>query len=240
MSNNNVKKDSDTTTTKVVVDDCCPRPHPEVMYHGKIQELFPNTVYFVQGTVKLGGSASPIPMTFGRNMTILRDNVSKGDHHELILFNTVRLDEETLTELDKLGTVTHIVKLACFHGMDDPFYKERYPNAIVWAPKNTNYFPNFDVDATPYFIPDQYYDNNTIFPFFKNNKNDSSGQKEVKAKGIVSPDVSANFLAVDPDLAAIIDRLEVQLQLLAFLGSRGECAVIPKRFIRPEQPLNAR
>ena len=50
----------------------------------------------------------------------------------------MRLDTEGLTALEKLGTVAHILKLGS-HGQDDAFYKDRYPNAKIWAPKNASW-----------------------------------------------------------------------------------------------------
>ena len=170
---------------------CCPRPHPQVLDHSDIEEIFPN-VYFVQGTVKLSGAASPIPMTFGRNMTIIRDS-----NNDLILFNTIRMDHLGLHDLDTLGTVKHIVKLASFHGMDDPFYKERYPNATVWAPKDTTYFANFDIKSPPYFIPDEYYDNGTIFPFLQSTPKEGGGKVGAKAIVITSSKVPEGLVLVD-------------------------------------------
>lgn len=60
-----------------------------------------------------------------RNMVVIE---RAGD---LVLVNTVRLDEEGLTALDALGRVTDVLRLAAGHGSDDPFYKERY-GATVW------------------------------------------------------------------------------------------------------------
>jgi hypothetical protein len=59
-------------------------------------------------------------------MTVLR----AGD--ELTLVNTVRLDDRGLDQLEKLGRVSHLVRLGSFHGMDDAFYRERY-GARHWA-----------------------------------------------------------------------------------------------------------
>lgn len=45
---------------------------------------------------------------------------------DLTLVNTVRLNDAGLAALDKLGKVKNIIRIAGFHGMDDPFYKSRY------------------------------------------------------------------------------------------------------------------
>jgi len=89
--------------------------------HGEIEELFPN-IFMVTGSMRM---AKP-KLTFSRNMTIIRE----GD--ELILINSVRLDERGLKQLNALGKVSHVVRLAAFHGIDDPFYQQRY-QAKVWS-----------------------------------------------------------------------------------------------------------
>ena len=108
-----------------------PRPHPPAEAHGDIQEVFPD-IFLVKGAVSVGGLAC------SRNMTIVRQ--PKDDNTVLILINAIRLGDEGLKKLDQLGRVTHIIKLAGHHGKDDPFYKERYPDATVWAPAGADYF----------------------------------------------------------------------------------------------------
>src|SRR5262245_19218630 len=117
------------------------RPHPPALPHGEIREVLPG-VHFVTGTVPLPG---PLPVRFSRNMTILRE----GDR--LVLVNSVRLDDAGLAALEKLGKVTDVVRLAANHGMDDPFYAERY-GAKVWAVEGQRYTAGFDAkSATTYF-----------------------------------------------------------------------------------------
>lgn len=101
-------------------------------------------------------------MTFGRSMTIIRER------DDLVLFNTLRLDEKGLKQLEKLGNVKHVVRLAYFHGMDDPFYKERY-GATVWAPNDASYFPEFQMKASPYFIADKTFENGNDLPLKSSN-----------------------------------------------------------------------
>ena len=59
-------------------------------------------VWMVTGSMSIG------PTTFSRNMQVLK----QGD--ELVLVNTVRLDDAGLEALDALGRVTHVVRLAGF------------------------------------------------------------------------------------------------------------------------------
>ena len=92
--------------------------------HGPIQEVFPG-VHFVTGTMQtvLMGAH----WHFSRNMTVVQDG------NALTLISTVRLDDAGLAALDALGTVQHIVKIGSLHGLDDAFYRARYPQATFWA-----------------------------------------------------------------------------------------------------------
>ena len=128
---------------------------PEARKHGDIQEVFSN-VYAVTGTVVMKG---PLPMRFSRNMTIIEED------EDLTLINSVRLNEAGLKQLDELGKVKNVIRLAAFHGMDDPFYKNRY-NAKVWS-INAPYVSGINKTSKPadiYFNPDVVLDNSTILP----------------------------------------------------------------------------
>ncbi len=105
------------------------RSIPEAQPHGDISEPFPD-IFFVTGSASL---PLKVPMRFSRNMTIIRQG------EELILTNSVRLNNAGLKLLEDLGDVKHIIRLAGFHGMDDPFYKARY-GAKVWSVDGTVYF----------------------------------------------------------------------------------------------------
>lgn len=63
---------------------------------------------------------------FTRNMTIVRDQ------GELTLINPVRMDEAGLASLEKLGKVSHVLRLGGMHGVDDLFYVDRY-KAEFWS-----------------------------------------------------------------------------------------------------------
>jgi len=96
--------------------------HP-VMPHGAIQQVFPD-VFFVTGTMRAEFFGSM--WQFNRNMTIVRED------GRLTLINTVRLDDAGLAALEKLGTVTNVVRIGDMHGVDDRFYVDRY-GAKFWA-----------------------------------------------------------------------------------------------------------
>jgi len=131
-----------------------PRPFPPALPHGELREVLPG-MYLVTGTVGLPG---PLPVRFSRNMTVVREG------ERLVLVNTVRLDEAGLTALDALGKVTDVIRLAANHGMDDPFYKDRY-GAKVWAVRGQRYTAGFNT-STPqtYFTPDVEMDAATVLP----------------------------------------------------------------------------
>lgn len=96
---------------------------PPAMPHGALEEVFTD-VFVVTGTVRPLFEGKQ--WQFSRNMTVVREGQS------LTLINTVRLDDAGLAALDALGTVRHVVKLGQAHGLDDPFYMDRY-DAALWA-----------------------------------------------------------------------------------------------------------
>ncbi|MCA9706239.1 MAG: hypothetical protein KDK70_10360 [Myxococcales bacterium] len=117
---------------------------PPARPHGPITEVFPD-VFFVTGGVRM----APL-LAFSRNMTIVREG------ERLVLVGSMRLDEAGLAALDELGTVTDVIRLAGFHGIDDPFYKDRY-GAKVWVIEGMSYQRGFDAAKTssaPYFEAD--------------------------------------------------------------------------------------
>ena len=132
-----------------------PRKHPPAQPHGELRELF-DGVWFVTGRVRMFG-----PLTFSRNMTVVRD----GD--ALTLIGSMRLSDDGLAALEKLGAVKSVIRLAAFHGMDDPFYKERY-GATVYAVEGSAYATGFK-PGTPdpskaYFQPDVWMNDATELP----------------------------------------------------------------------------
>src|SRR4051794_27486614 len=99
--------------------------------HGALREAF-RDVFFVTGTVKM-----PAPIRFSRNMTVV------GEGPRLVLINSIRLSDAGLAELEKLGTVTDVVRIAGYHGADDPFYKQRY-GAKISVVSGQSYRKGFD------------------------------------------------------------------------------------------------
>ncbi len=105
------------------MDQFSTAPLPPALAHGPIEEVFPD-VFFVSGAMET--VLQGMDWEFSRNMTVVRDG------ERLIIVNSVRLGEEGLAELDRLGKVTDVVRLGCLHGRDDQFYVERY-DAGYWT-----------------------------------------------------------------------------------------------------------
>jgi len=93
--------------------------------HGKIEKVVEN-IFIVTGTNTLRHGNQDIQTS--RNMIIIRNGGT------LTLINTVRLNDEGLTQLEKLGDVENIIRLGTFHGYDDAFYAQRYNKAKFWQP----------------------------------------------------------------------------------------------------------
>jgi hypothetical protein len=97
-----------------------------VQPHGSFTEVFPD-VFQLQGTIRF---ATLLSIT--RNMTVVRQG------GELVVLNSVRLSPEGEAELEKLGKVTHVVRVGAFHGLDDPYYVDRW-KATLWGPPGTQH-----------------------------------------------------------------------------------------------------
>jgi len=120
------------------------RPFPAATKHGDLAEIFPG-VHFVTGTV-----------TMAAMVTTTRNMVAVLEGERVVLVNAIRLNEEGLAQLDRLGRVTDVIRLAGFHGMDDPFYKDRY-DAKIWGLPGMSYQRKFDAakrSDKPYFTAD--------------------------------------------------------------------------------------
>jgi hypothetical protein len=131
-----------------------PRAAPPAHPHGELREVLPG-IHFVTGSFAMPG---PLPLRFSRNMTVVREG------ERLVLVNTVRLDDAGLAALDALGRVTDVIRIAGNHGLDDPFYRERY-GAKVWAVAGQRYTTGFDTNARDVYLePDVAIDASTALP----------------------------------------------------------------------------
>src|SRR5262249_34165829 len=77
-----------------------------------------------------------------RNMTVVRED------GRLTIVNSVRLSPSGLQQLDALGTVANVVRIGDMHGVDDPFYMDRYPKASFWAMPGMDIQPELTVDKS--------------------------------------------------------------------------------------------
>jgi len=114
--------------------------------HDPIEKIG-NDVFMVRGCIKLNAL-----MTISRNMAIVRHD------GELTLVDPIRLDPSEERRLEELGTVKQILRLSSLHGVDDPYYMDRYA-AELWAPGLSEAYPDPKPtltwnDATPLPFPD--------------------------------------------------------------------------------------
>ena len=94
--------------------------YPDVLPHDPPKQIAED-LFVVHGCVRLSAVAR-----FTRNMAIVRDQ------GQLTLINPVRMDDTGLLNLEALGEVSHVLRLGPMHGMDDPFYVDRY-DADFWS-----------------------------------------------------------------------------------------------------------
>jgi len=118
--------------------------HAPVYAHDPIEEIRTD-VFMVRGTIRM----KPL-MYITRNMAIVRHA------GELTLVDPIRLSEEGEKRLAELGTVKRILRLGPFHGVDDPYYVDRF-QAELWAPG--------DSETHPEPAPDVRYGPETALPF---------------------------------------------------------------------------
>ena len=102
--------------------------HPEAQPHDPIEEIYTD-VFLARGSIKMNAL-----MTITRNMVIVRQG------QELTLVDPIRLNAQEESKLEQLGTVKRILRLGPFHGLDDPYYMERF-NAELWAPGDSTAYP---------------------------------------------------------------------------------------------------
>jgi len=131
--------------------------HLPALAHGTIKRLFDN-IWFVQGAVKM---PMLMPMKISRSMVILRDT----ETNELTIVNSMRLTETGLTELEKLGKVTNVIRIAGFHGRDDGFYRDRY-GAKIFAIEGQVYTRELSekADTKEYMQPDVWLNKDSALP----------------------------------------------------------------------------
>jgi hypothetical protein len=93
---------------------------PPALAHGPITPVI-DGIYLVRGGFRMGPG-----ILISRTMTIAKTPDG------LVVLNAVRLSDDAQAELDRLGKVKHLIKLSESHGVDEPFYVDRY-KPEVWA-----------------------------------------------------------------------------------------------------------
>jgi len=79
-------------------------------------------------------------MRMGPGMMINRNMVIVDSGSGLVLLNPIRLTPAGEEALEKLGTVTHAVRLGVFHGVDDAYTVERF-GARFWCQEGSDQHP---------------------------------------------------------------------------------------------------
>jgi hypothetical protein len=95
-------------------------PFPEALPHGPLTSVAEG-VWAVRGKYAMGPG-----VVISRTMTVVRGEDG------LVVLNAVRLSDAAQAELDAIGKVKHLVKLSDSHGIDEPFYADRY-RPEVWG-----------------------------------------------------------------------------------------------------------
>lgn len=102
--------------------------------HGDIEKIT-DGVFMVRGSINL----NPL-VRITRNMAIVREGT------ELTIINPLRLNDAGERSLEALGKVRNIMRLGAFHGVDDPYYKDRF-DAKLWAQAGGKTYPQPDIDV---------------------------------------------------------------------------------------------
>jgi hypothetical protein len=157
------------------------------MPHGSITQVFPD-VFFVTGSMSNEFFGST--WQFSRNMTIVRE----GD--KLSIINSVRLDEKGLAELDALGKVVNVVRIGDMHGVDDPFYVQRY-GATYWELPGMT--AQGDLKADKLLVPggEMPFSNCSLFVFETSKRPEAVLRLDREGGIIIACDALQNW--VEPD-----------------------------------------
>ena len=125
---------------------------PPIYPHGKVEEIA-DGLFMLRGSIRM----NPL-VRITRNMGIIRS----GD--ELTLINPIRANAKVEAQLDKLGKIKHIMRLGFFHGVDDPYYVEKY-GAQMWAQPGGTIYKEPKIDKELDSIAPLPFENGEIFEF---------------------------------------------------------------------------
>jgi len=111
--------------------------YPPAYPHGDIEEIG-SDIFMLRGSIKMNPA-----VRITRNMAVLRRGT------ELTLVNPLRLNERGERQLAALGKVTNLLRLGAMHGVDDPYYVDKF-SARMWsqAGGSTYTSPAIDVELT--------------------------------------------------------------------------------------------
>ena len=126
--------------------------YPPACPHDDVLEIAPNT-YMARGSLKMNAV-----MRISRNMAIVRHNDG------LTLVNPIRLNEAGEAQLNALGKVRHILRLGCFHGIDDPYYMDKY-SPEFWCQAGGTVYPEPKIDHIITETTDLPFPNAELFCF---------------------------------------------------------------------------
>jgi hypothetical protein len=120
--------------------------------HGNVEEIAED-IFMLRGSIKM----NPL-LRITRNMGIIRN----GD--ELSLINPVRVSIKVEAQIAKLGQIKHVIRLGCFHGVDDPYYVEKF-GAQMWAQLGGTTYTVPKIDKELDSVVPLPFDNAEIFEF---------------------------------------------------------------------------
>lgn len=118
--------------------------YPAIYPHDSMEEIIPD-VFMVRGTIRMNAL-----MRITRNMTIVRHD------GELTLVNPIRLDKAGEAQLSTLGEIKRILRIGPMHGVDDPYYIDRF-GIELWAQETSRAYPEPK--------PDRIIDADSTLPF---------------------------------------------------------------------------
>jgi hypothetical protein len=190
--------------------------YPSVMPHGPI-ELVADDVFWVRGSIGLGPG-----LRITRNMAIVRSG------GELTLFHAVRLSPEGQAELEKLGTVKHVVKVAHAHGQDDAYYLDHF-GATYWA------LPDGTRDQDPE-IQQELRDDNLPFDgaklfAFRDSKEKEAALLVERGDGIL---ITGDSVHNWPDTAGCSLPAKLVTRLMGFLKRPAQIGPPWRKMMTPE------
>ena len=101
--------------------------------HGDIESLGAD-IFAIRGSIRIN-----LLMRISRNMAIVREG------NELTLVNPIRLRPEIEKKLTQFGEIKNIVRLGAFHGVDDPYYVNKF-EAQFWSQPNGKTYTEPPID----------------------------------------------------------------------------------------------